>query len=167
MGESGGETELVRRRLTELRVPEAESVAEAFGAGDVDELARTLLLNQLWVSVIDSRRDDAGRWIDDMLDVGDRPAAFSDGAAALRRILDAGARREDVALLARALAYETTFSVLYGLNGGLPDPDVDDLWELIEDDFQLEGSSAEGLHESLLSADPSGREGMPSGGTEA
>jgi hypothetical protein len=52
--------------------------------------------------------------------------------------------RRDLSLIARFAAYEAVFGTRYALS----DPDVED-------------NDVEMLHESLLSADPSGREGRP------
>ncbi|OWK37812.1 hypothetical protein FRUB_06932 [Fimbriiglobus ruber] len=74
-----------------------------------------------------------------------RPSgSFADAGHAISRLLAAGADRGDLAAVARAIAYETAFSLLYMLD----DPGVD-------------GGAVFMLHESLLSADPSGREGRP------
>ncbi|MEW1907260.1 hypothetical protein AB0442_02230 [Kitasatospora sp. NPDC085895] len=58
---------------------------------------------------------------------------------AARRLLDAGADRDDLTLLARAVAHEAVFTTLEELDRSRP---------------------AAGLHEDLLTADPSGRDGQ-------
>jgi hypothetical protein len=80
-----------------------------------------------------------------ILDATTRPgSAFTDAGEALSRLLAAGADRHDLNAVARAVIYEAVFDVLYMLD----DPGVDD-------------GNVFMLHESLLSADPSGREGRP------
>jgi hypothetical protein len=69
---------------------------------------------------------------------------FSDVGPAIERLIEAGASRRDLSLLVRHAAYEEAFNVLYLLG----DPGVDE-------------AEIEGLHEELLSADPSGLEGCP------
>ena len=85
-------------------------------------------------------------WLDAAgADARTRPdGAFADAGQALARLLAAGADRGDIGAVARVAAYEAVFSLLYMLG----DPGVD-------------GGEAALLHESLLSADPSGREGRP------
>jgi hypothetical protein len=86
------------------------------------------------------------RWIENaILDSERRPdSPFADLGPALKRLLSAGATRRDLSLVARATAYEAVFGTLYTLS----DPGVDN-------------NAVEMLHESLLSADPSGKEGRP------
>ena len=87
-----------------------------------------------------------GTWADTMTAAAERRpgGSFADAGQAVARLLAAGGDRGDLAVVARAVAYETAFSVLYMLD----DPGVD-------------ASESSMLHESLLSADPSGREGRP------
>jgi hypothetical protein len=59
-------------------------------------------------------------------------------------MLDLGVSRSDLCVVARMVAYEAAFGVLYALD----DPGIG-----------RDGSGM--LHESLLSADPSGLEGRP------
>lgn len=69
---------------------------------------------------------------------------FADAGVIVQRMLEAGVSRKDICRFAQYVAYETSFNLLYALD----DPGLDDA------DVSL-------LHESLLSADPSGREGRP------
>ncbi|MEO2091993.1 MAG: hypothetical protein ABGY75_21270 [Gemmataceae bacterium] len=87
-----------------------------------------------------------GSWVDALVaEAQSRPGgAFADAGQALARLLDAGSSRHDLASVARAIAYEVTFNLLHMLD----DPGVD-------------GGEVFMLHEALLSADPSGREGRP------
>jgi hypothetical protein len=63
--------------------------------------------------------------------------------------LELGASRRDLSLVARFAAYGAVFSTLYTFS----DPGVDD-------------NDVEMLHESLLGADPSGKEGRPGSAPE-
>jgi hypothetical protein len=85
-------------------------------------------------------------WIDNVVRTAEKDpnAPFADLGPALKRLLASGASRRDLSLLARHAAYEEAFTVLSLLS----DPAVDD-------------NDIEGLHESILSADPSGKEGRP------
>jgi hypothetical protein len=104
---------------------------------------REVFVRTLWERVINAPR--TGAWIDGLMLNATRPgAAFADAGEALSRLLTAGADRHDLNSVARAAIYEAVFDVLYMLD----DPGVDD-------------GNVFMLHESLLSADPSGREGRP------
>jgi hypothetical protein len=83
-------------------------------------------------------------WIDNVIRESEQHpnAPFSDVGPALKRLLTLGASRRDLSLIVRHAAYEEAFTVLSLLS----DPGVDD-------------NEIEGLHESILSADPSGKEG--------
>ena len=108
-----------------------------------DQDARHRFLRKLWPEMIDIWRNGS-----------DNPAA--------KRAIAAGAAPADVAQLARAVAYETVFSLLYYLNDD-QDPDSDTLphWHMIEcsPDGKPTGERLQGLYEDLLSYDPSGKEG--------
>jgi len=105
---------------------------------------RDEFLRIVWEQIIDAPKSDS--WIDNFIaEATNRPdRSFADAGVALQRLLDGGADRADLSKVARAIAYETVFSLMYMLD----DPGVDD-----GDVFML--------HESLLSADPSGMEGRP------
>ncbi|MGV9316458.1 hypothetical protein ACWDR0_30375 [Streptomyces sp. NPDC003691] len=83
--------------------------------------------------------------------------------AAARRLLDAGAGRDDLVRLVRAIAYEAVFAVVDELDGGggVEVPGVDVGWAVMEsgEDGCPTGRTLSGLHEDLLAMDPSGRGG--------
>lgn len=103
---------------------------------------REEFLRIVWEQVIDAPVE--GAWIDRAIaDAQAHPdGSFADAGQALARLLATGASHRDVGLVVRAAVYEAVFSLLYMLD----DPGVD-------------GNAVFLLHESLLSADPSGREG--------
>jgi hypothetical protein len=105
---------------------------------------REQFLKMLWDEVVDTNLQ--GHWIDNVIRESQRNpnGPFADVGAALDRLLRAGASRQDLSVIARGAAYEAVFGTLYLLS----DPGVDD-------------NQIEMLHESLLSADPSGKEGRP------
>ena len=105
---------------------------------------REEFLTQIWDKVINGSM--AGHWIDNVIAAGERDpeSPFADLAPALKRLLALGADRHDLSLIARFASYESAFELLYMLD----DPGVDN------DDNKM-------LHQSLLSADPSGLEGRP------
>jgi hypothetical protein len=99
-------------------------------------------LRQIWREVINSpMRED---WIDSAISESENwpDAPFADQGRALQRLLALGASRTDLSLVSRSAAYEAAFAILYMLG----DPGVDD-------------GNIENLHESLLGADPSSKEG--------
>lgn len=69
---------------------------------------------------------------------------FGDIGPALLRLLELGADRRDIALVQRHASYQMAFSTLYVLDGS-----------------GIDFGEFRGLHESILSADPSGLEGRP------
>ena len=104
--------------------------------------SREKILKQLWNDTINAPMQ--GHWIDNAIRESERnpDASFADVGPALKRLLASGADRRDLSLIARHAAYEAVFSTFYTLS----DPGVDN-------------NNIEMMHESLLSADPSGREG--------
>jgi hypothetical protein len=111
--------------------------------------SREEFLKSLWRELINPWMSQ--NWIDNNIAAADRNpnAPFADVGVALKRLLEAGASRRDLSLVARGSAYEAVFGVLYALS----DPGVD------ENDFEM-------LHESLLGSDPSGFEGRPGSAPE-
>ena len=107
--------------------------------------SRDDLLRHLWTGIIDvlGREDGFDNLVANC--ARDPNAALSDAGPAIERILASGASRRDLSILLRSTAYEAVFATLYALG----DPGVAD------------GESVFMLHEELLTADPSGREGRP------
>jgi hypothetical protein len=106
--------------------------------------SREDFLKQMWGEVINPAMQE--HWIDNVIQESERrpDSPFADLGPTLKRLLAAGADRRDLSLIARHAAYEAVFGTLYSLS----DPGIDD-------------NEVEMMHESLLSADPSGREGRP------
>jgi hypothetical protein len=106
--------------------------------------SREEFLRIVWDEVINPPM--TGVWIDNAIAASkkDGNAPFADVGAALERILANGIDRRDLSLVARSAIYNAVFSLFYMLD----DPGVDD-----GDVFML--------HELLLGADPSGKEGRP------
>src|SRR5690242_14811245 len=103
---------------------------------------REKFLRQLWNDIINVPMQE--HWIDNLVRSSERnpSAPFSETGIALKRLLALGASRRDLSLLNRFASYEAIFQTLYMFE----DPGID------EDDGAM-------LHESLLSSDPSGKEG--------
>jgi hypothetical protein len=144
--------EWLRLQLENLGVPDAGRVAKAYVEGDQAELLRALVLREIWIWNIDAWRDKPDM-MERLLDAS--------AADARRRILAKGVHPDDIGVLARSIAYATTFGVLYAaLNNGTSDSDADEIWDLL--DIEISATDAAwGLHELLVSADPSGRYGEP------
>src|SRR5262249_18279551 len=105
---------------------------------------REAFLRQVWTDIINA--PIRGTWIDATIaDAEARPdAAVADAGFAVQRLLQLGAHRAVLNAVVRFAAYEAAFTLLYMLG----DPGVD-------------GDQVTMLHESLLGADPGGREGRP------
>jgi hypothetical protein len=106
--------------------------------------SRDEFLRHLWQTQLIAYLDES--WIDEKLRMSNRfpNAPFADLGPLLTRLLTLGASRRELSLFARAIAYENVFSTLYAFDGH-PGVEGNDL----------------ALYESLLSADPSGRDGRP------
>jgi hypothetical protein len=157
---------------TDMNVAELTSIFERLGAPDpaawarsqVDEgipqLARFLFLRQAWGLVVDEQ--DTG-WVDRQRTV---PESGPGGAVgpALARLLDSGASRSDLTTLVRTMQWEVLFGLCYLLDDpGQLEPEVADMaWGLFQLNKDGEPASAiNGLHESVLETDPTGREMRP------
>ncbi len=154
------------RRMEQLGAPDPAEWVYSEMTEDIPQLAIFLVLRRLWPEHIDSWRDSP-HWIPNMIRAAevDPTDYFADAGQALKRLIAAGVREEDIKSIARFVAYETTFGVLVTLDDGC-DPDSLEEgpgWALMETDAEgnLTGRQIDGLHESILSLDPSGREGRP------
>ena len=137
-------------RLRLLGAPDPEEWAASELEEDLAQEARWLAIRHVWPDAIDSWTADNVRLV---------PAA--------QRAVAAGADPEDVARAMRAAAYDAAFAVLSRIDEGCDPLAPEDApgWELVEIRYDAAGDGAPtgrevgGLHESLLGADPSGREG--------
>lgn len=126
---------------------------------NIPQLARFCFLRSLWPRLIDSWAQDVS-WAQRLSDSQEGP--FADAWAGLARVRDAGVKPETLAPIARWIAYETVFGLLYHLGYGM-DEDAGETfpgWRLMEthgSDGPLTSRVVDGLHEDLLGFDPSGR----------
>ena len=136
----------------------------------IPQYARFVFLQAAWQSVVS---DGDTSWIDTRIQEAERrprdPAAGV--GPALKRLLAAGASREDIGEVVRVMQW----SILAGLANQLDDPGIVEYpsqgmpqvnWTLFEVDE--EGQPLHpigGLHESVLDTDPTGREMRPKGVT--
>jgi hypothetical protein len=96
------------------------------------------VMSEIWSTVVNASM--AEHWIENTLRVRPGEPFGDDETAALRRLLDAGVSRRDLSLIVRKARYEAAVTTLY-----------------LTSSYQLD--PIKGMHESLLSSDPSGREG--------
>ncbi|MFJ9387675.1 hypothetical protein ACIRON_02560 [Nocardioides sp. NPDC101246] len=129
-------------RLRDLGAPNPESWAQSELAEDIPQTARYVALRRLWPELIQPWRDhDTLRRV-----------------PATKKILDAGV---DPAVLSAALcsvAYEAVAGTLWEL-WDQPDDVPHGRFVEVDEHGNLTGRSVDGLHESLLSLDPSGNDG--------
>ncbi|MER6569833.1 hypothetical protein ABT288_27500 [Streptomyces sp. NPDC001093] len=139
--------ESLRTQFEALGAADASDWARSEIVENQPQLARFVLLRSLWRGAIDGWADQGAL----------------EQVAAARRLLDAGADRNDLVLLARAVAYEAVFAVVDELDcgGDVNVSGVDVGWVVTEsgNDGSSTGRPLAGLHEDLLTMDPSGREG--------
>ncbi|MFF2384570.1 hypothetical protein [Streptomyces sp. NPDC058108] len=139
--------ESLRAQFSTLGVANSLDLIKSEVMEDLPQLARFVLLRSLWHGAIDGWTES------DSLD--QLPAA--------QRLRAAGADKEDLVRLVRAVAYEAVFATLYGLDAG-GDVNVSGVqanWVVMEscEGDSPTGRAMSGLHEDLLSLDPSGGEG--------
>jgi hypothetical protein len=160
------------KQLTEyfraLGARDPETWAKSQTEEGIPHYARFVFLQHAWTRVV---AEDDTTWIDSLIQRSERrPRDPGAGIGpALRRLLDSGAARQDIAEVVRVMQWH----VLAALTLQLDDPSVvayptRDLprvnWTLFE--VSEEGEplrSIDGLHESVLDTDPSGREMRPNG----
>ncbi|WP_329336715.1 hypothetical protein OG866_20640 [Streptomyces sp. NBC_00663] len=137
----------LRSQFEALDADDAEGWAKSEISEDLPHLARFVLLRSLWRNPIDG-------WAD--------PGAL-DQLPAAQRLLAAGADKEDLVRLVRAVAYEAVFSTLDELDSGgdVNVSGIDAGWVVMEsgEDGAPTGRVLSGLHEDLLTMNPSGSEG--------
>ena len=125
-----------------------------------------IFLRGVWKLIPDDR-DTA--WVHRIAQQPASDEPLGDYGAVIRRMLDAGVPPADIARLARLAAYETAHGLLYHLEDpavsyeGFPETDDQPLWSLtlIDEDTDQPTTPLRGLHESLLSLDPAGKEMRP------
>lgn len=164
------------QQLTEhfrlLGASNPESWARSQIEEGIPQYARLVFLRQAWQSVI---ADGDTSWIEPQIQEAEcHPRQPGAGIGpALKRILAAGASREDIAEVVRVMQWNVLASISYQL----ADPEVVEYpidkmprvnWTLFEvDDKGQPLHPIDGLNESVLDTDPSGREMRPKGVTRA
>ena len=146
-----------------LGADEPESWAESEVGENMPQLARFMFLKGAWQQVVS---EDDTTWIDNIL--RNVPANSSDpyaGAAhSIRRMVDAGTTKSDIAQLVRAMQAEFLFALCYMMDDPSSVEGNDDYvdWSFME--LDADGNTCRTincLHESVLETDPTGREVRP------
>ncbi|MGW2464680.1 hypothetical protein ACWC2M_37745 [Streptomyces sp. NPDC001761] len=139
--------ESLRAQFSVLGVSEPIDWIKSEVMEDLPQLARFVLLRSLWHGAIDG-------WME--------PGSL-DQLPAAHRLLAAGADRDDLVRLVRAVACEAVFATLDELDAGgdVNVSGVETGWVVMEsgEDGSSTGRALSGLHEDLLTLDPSGRDG--------
>lgn len=149
-----------------LGARDPESWAKSQIEEGIPQLARFVFLRQAWSNVADERDES---WIDHLVSEADDGSTEPLGAVgpALKRMLDAGIARSDIVDVVRGMQYEILFSMCYQLSDPgsvefLDESMPEVLWGLFQLDEEGNPSSPiDGLHESVLETDPTGREMRP------
>jgi hypothetical protein len=153
--------------LTELFRKLGARAPEDWARSQIDEklpqLARYLFLRQAWGLVVG---EENTAWIDHAIASAaaspDEP--YAGVGHALRRLRAAGATDADMTDLVRGMQAELLFQFCYLLEDPGPlEPEVSDVaWALVQvDGAQKVVGRINGLHESVLETDPTGREMRP------
>lgn len=153
------------RSLTEVfrqaGAPEPESWARSQLAEGIPQLALFCFAKALWEGVV---REDDAKWISQRIQWAKSrprdPCAAS--GPALQEMLNRGVSHQAINDLARVLQYETLFHACTIIDGER----IEDVpiagWVLHQvDDNGAPVAAINGLHEVLLSLDPTGREMRP------
>jgi len=153
-------------RFKTLGLTNPEMWAESELKERIPQYARAVFLKTAWNAVVPEDNDS---WIDGRIKSFERdPTGPCAGAGrAIRRMLSLGVSREDITDLVRAMQYEVLHSLCYQLS----DPSVVEYtsktlpqieWALMRLDKSGNPlNPIDGLHESVLSLDPTGREMRP------
>jgi hypothetical protein len=158
------------QKLTEyfkaLGADDPNSWAESEVNEGIPQYARFVFVKAAWKAVIEK---DNFHWMDNLIRQSERNPndPCSAAGAVLKRMLAAGVSKEDMTDLVRAMQYDVLFSLCYLLSDtSVADYPTDSLprvnWALMQ--LNEEGEPIGvigGLHEYVLSLDPTGREMGP------
>ncbi|KAA1257551.1 hypothetical protein LF1_00380 [Rubripirellula obstinata] len=147
----------------QLGASDPDSWASSEANENIPQLARYMFLKGAWDRIAS---DDELSWIDNV--IANVPPESNDpyaGAAhSIRRMIAAGVSRTDIATLVRNSQAEFLFDICYMMaDPGSVSGNADLVnWTLVECDAAGNlGRSINGLHESVLETDPTGREVRP------
>jgi hypothetical protein len=149
--------------FAKLGAPDPESWARSQVNEGIPQLARYLFLRQAWRSVV---AEDDSSWIDRVIQHAETgpEQPYAGAGHALRQLRAKGATDREITDLVRAMQAELLFSFCYLLE----DPAIEEAeasevtWTLVQTDSEGNVLGAiDGLHESVLETDPTGREMRP------
>jgi hypothetical protein len=153
-------------RFRALGANDPQSWVRSEVSENLAQFTRYLVLRQIWPDHIESwtRSEE---WIERVIKAYSKPnGQFADAGHALRKMIEAGVPAADLGALARMIAFETAFGILNRIDEGYDHAAGDDApgWILMETDASgtPTGRTVGGLHESLLSLDPTEGEPKPS-----
>jgi hypothetical protein len=139
----------------------------AWAASQVEEgipqLHRFLFLREAWRMILS---EDDPKWMESHIRESEkRPdAPYAGVGAALKRALSAGVSAADLTEIARGMQAQLLFGLCYMLeDNGLSEPELEGVgWGLFQTDEEGQPlAPINGLHESVLETDPTGREMRP------
>ena len=147
----------------QLGAPDPDDWAASETNEDIPQLARFLFLKGAWDRIVS---DDDTSWIDNVISniPPDSTDPYSGAAHSIRRMLEAGITKSDIAQLVRSTQAEFLFDLCYMMDDPGAVDGNDDLvnWSFVElDADENPGRAINGLHESVLETDPTGREVCP------
>jgi hypothetical protein len=148
MTDPDGRLAQLTERMGQLGADDPAAWARSEVTENIAQQARRLVLRRLWPRAIDGWRD----------------IAVLQRLPVTARLLGQGADPADLSRALRLAAYEAVFTVLSIVDEGYDPGAPHDApgWRLMETEpgsDQLTGRDIGGLHESILSLDPSGNEG--------
>lgn len=147
-----------------LGAQDPESWARSEIEEGIPQLLRFLFLRQAWRNVIS---DDDASWIDRAIARAQvRPdEPYAGVGHALKSLRARGATDREIIDLVRGMQAELLFRFCYLLSDpGDLEPEVAEVgWALVELSENGEARTIDGLHESVLETDPTGREMRPAG----
>jgi len=129
------------------------------------QLVRFLILRKFWPLLIDGWSRDPDSWMGRMIEAAERnpKGHFADAGLAMKRMKACGVSVADIVSVLRMASFEAAFGVLDLFDEGcdLDAPPDFPTWCIMEadPDGNLTGRHITSLHESLLTMDPSGRDG--------
>ena len=134
----------------------------------IPQLARFLFLRQAWRHIV---KEDDPTWIDRRVEraQSDPDEPYSGVGHTLKKLRSRGATSKEVTDLVRGMQAELLFALCYLLEGPAEvEPEVADVsWALMQIDDKGEVlGSIDGLHESVLETDPTGRAMRPRPGVD-
>lgn len=157
--------------LTQLFEKLGASEPASWAASQIEEginqLGRFLFLRQAWREIVD---ENDRTWIDAEIKWAqeNQGAPCSGIGPALQRLLDKGVDPQDITDVVRVKQYQLLFRLCYLLSDpSLEEPELANFaWGLFQLDEKEDGmaeivDSIDGLHESVLETDPTGREMRP------